>query len=163
MALSISALLLTWIAFAAWSFRKKWSATIAIGGGFCVAVAGMTPITYVLGFANWLREHSERFSFAVDQLKFLSFWIVADLVLFLVYPRFLAALWRIPIAGSICGYLIGAPMFHAAALVYGILIGFGATESVALTGGGAFFLIVTFNLAYWVAADNVSKGNIGMS
>jgi hypothetical protein len=161
-ALFLGSFLLMWVSFALWSFRRRWSWTITIGGGFCVAAVGMIVLTYPFAFVGYLREHSKQFSFAVDQLEFLSFWLVADLVLFIVYPRLIATLAKIPLIGSICSYLIFMPIFHASALVYGIFIGFGATETHAYMGAGVFVLIVIFRLAYWVAADNVRTGNIGM-
>lgn len=37
--------LLVWVAFAAFAFMKKWSATVAVGGGFIIACISLFPLS----------------------------------------------------------------------------------------------------------------------
>ena len=161
--LVIGGFLLAWMAFAFWSFKRKLSWIVAIGGGFLLACFGLIIIAYSVAFAEGSLQIPSTFDFAMDQLKFLSFWLGLDLVLFIVYPLLLNFIAKLPLIGAFAGYLIFMPIFHAALMVYGVLKGCGMTENHSIAGAGIFVLIVTFCLAYWVAADNVRTGNYGMS
>jgi hypothetical protein len=160
--LCIGAFILSWFAFTAWGFKRKLSGIIAIGGGFLTAAFGLAVITFVGLLSKGLLRIPANFNFAVDQFKFLSFWIATDLVLFIVYPRLISFVLALPLIGAIGGYLIAMPIFHTTAMVYGILFGLGMTETHSAVGAGIFLLAVTFWLAYWVALDDVRKGNFGM-
>lgn len=160
--LCIGAFILLWVAFTAWGFRRKLSGIMAIGGGFLTASFGFAVITFIGLLSRGLLRVPVNFDFAVDQFKFLSFWIAADLVLFFVYPMLISFVSALPLIGAIGGYLIAMPIFHATAMVYGILVGFGMSENHSAVGAGIFLLIFTFRLAYWVAVDDVRKGSYGI-
>lgn len=160
--LFIGAFVLSWIGFAYWSFKRKLSWVITIGGGFLAACIALIVVAYSAALGMRLLRPPGSFSFAVDQFKFLSFWIATDLVLFFVYPMLISFVSALPLIGAFGGLLIAMPIFHATAMVYGILAGLGMSDNHSAVGAGIFLLIVTFCLAYWVAVDNVRKGNIGM-
>ena len=134
----------------AWGFKRKLSKVVAIGGGFLIASLGLVAITLVGTLIKGFLNVSANFNFAFDQFKFLSFWIATDVVLFLVYPMLISFVSALPLVGAIGGYLIAMPIFHATAMVYGILFGIGMTETHSTVGAGIFLLAVTFRLAYWV-------------
>ena len=161
--LVVGGFLLTWVAFALWSFKKKPSRVVSIGGGFLTACAVLILATCSVEFIEGTLRLPATFNFAVDQFKYLSFWLATALVLIAVFPRLIAFVQIIPLVGAVAGYLIAMPIIHATLMVYGILLGFGVTENNSLIGAGIFVLIITFCLAYWVAVDNVRKGNYGMS
>ena len=161
-ALVIGGFLLTWVALAFWSFNMKLSWIVAIGGGFLAACTAVILVACSVALVQGTLSFPETFNFALDQLKFLSFWLAIDLVLFVAVPRLIAFIQVLPLIGAVAGYLILMPIFHATLMVFGILTGFGMTENHAVVGAGIFVLIVTFCLAYWVAVDNVRKGNYGM-
>ena len=160
--LVIGGFLLTWVAFAFWSFKRKLSRIVSIGGGFLTACAVLILATCSVEFIEGTLRLPATFNFAVDQFKYLSFWLATDLVLFVAVPRLIAFIRVLPLIGAVAGYLILMPIFHATLMVFGVLTGFGMAENHAAVGAGIFVLIVTLCLAYWVALDNVRKGNYGM-
>ena len=160
--LFIGAFLPTWIAVACLVFNRKHHWIIATGGGFLAACVLLVLVTVPVKLIQGSPLLPATFHFAIDQFKYLTFWLATDLVLFIVYPRFLGFLSILPLIGAVAGYLIFMPVFHATLLVYGILIGFGVTENHSVVGAGIFVLIITFCLAYWAAVDNVRSGNYGM-
>lgn len=138
-ALLIGAFPLTWVTFAFWSFKRKLYWIVAIGGGFLAACVVLILVAYSVAFIEGALTLPATFNFALDQLKFLGIWLAIDLVLFIVFPKFLNFLSILPLIRVFAGYLIFMPIFHTTLMLYGILKGSGMTENHSFVGRESSF------------------------